>query len=75
MTLTQEDCRRRVWRHNGLQGHVAMSKAFLRNVIASDSATPEAKVLAGALYDKMCELQQELVKRVDPPGAEIGKSK
>lgn len=63
--LMSKFTRREVWQHNGLRGSVAMSKAQMRKIITSKTATATAKGLAAEIEFQLSVLQTHLKERAE----------
>lgn len=51
------------WRHNAFLGGAAMAKANMNSILASGTATPEAKRTAGQILVLAQTLQEQLATR------------
>lgn len=56
-----------VWKHNSLFGHTRMAEMNMRDIIKTDTASPEAKQVARDILDKLDVLRFCLHIRIDKP--------
>lgn len=64
--MNYDQRQRRIWRHNGFSGHVAMMRQQLRGIIDADSTTIEAKAIATTMFNCTEALAKAIKTRVDP---------
>lgn len=65
ISLTTEERKRRVWRHNSYLGNVTMAQANMKAIISSDTTTPAAKLAALRVMERLEELYPLLKTRDD----------
>jgi hypothetical protein len=58
--------RRRTIKHNSFRGMTAQMRGQLKIMLASDSLTGEARLVAGHLMNEVAQLEQLLKERKDP---------
>lgn len=63
--LTQDDVRKKVWRHNSFFGHARMMLAQCESIIHSPTTSPDTKATAQRISSEVHVLIKNLKVRID----------
>lgn len=58
--------RKRIWKHNGFQGSIAMAMRAMHDITRTDTVSPAGQQLADDIWCKLYDLGQELKNNRQP---------